>query len=233
MSFRRFLATLLSFVMLFQAMPMQVLSEDAAPGMLLSNVVEGVTYHKVTFTDGESVVATQYVADGSSVKFPQSPEKTGYTFSGWYLDADNDGKADEGSTALTSSTKIQEDSNFVSVFAPISEYKVIVHYLIGDTNIQVAESVSRYYTSEDIETDGVIDTIVSPATFEQGLDDGSVRLLYPEQSVIKVTKDLLAEAVVIQGETVPTKEITVGYYVSNASYTIMYVTGAGSDRPPG
>ncbi len=52
------------------------------------NLVEDKTAHRVRFVDGETVLSTDYFADGVSytVVAPVAPEKEGYDFVGWYAD---------------------------------------------------------------------------------------------------------------------------------------------------
>jgi len=54
------------------------------------SLVEDKTAHRVTFVDGETVLATSYFADGQqyTVVAPAAPTKEGYDFVGWYADAD-------------------------------------------------------------------------------------------------------------------------------------------------
>ena len=42
----------------------------------------------VTFMDGDDVLSTQKVEDGATAAKPEDPTKDGYTFKGWYADAD-------------------------------------------------------------------------------------------------------------------------------------------------
>ena len=74
---RRFLATLLSLLMLLQALPMSALAEGW--NVARSNTEEGATYHTVTFEVGDTAVATQLIESGEMVStFPEDPFKAGY-----------------------------------------------------------------------------------------------------------------------------------------------------------
>lgn len=56
---RRFLAILLSLLMLLQALPMSALAEGW--NVARSNIEEGATYHTVTFKVEDASVATQLI----------------------------------------------------------------------------------------------------------------------------------------------------------------------------
>lgn len=51
--------------------------------------LQSVNHHTVTFqSNGGSNVGNQIIADGETATEPEDPEKSGYTFDGWYLSTD-------------------------------------------------------------------------------------------------------------------------------------------------
>lgn len=208
MSKKRFLAILLSIVMLFQAMPMQMLAEGIA---LFSNVVEGETYYEVKFvvrgTEGESVAATQYVLDGNGLSFPQNPAKSGYAFVGWFAseNVDADGTVIGGASPIENGTTVSADVTYVAGFIPIETYTVTIEYLYRDEDgnvSSVADKVIRSYTSADEP-----ETIKSPTSAKIG---EGFELVYPEDTEITINP-----AELTQDKTIP-----VYYYLPNAKYSV-------------
>ena len=196
---RRFLAVLLTIVMLLQALPTAALADVLT---FTSNTVEGSTYHKVEFQDDEgSVLATQYVENGANLVMPEDPAKEGNKFVGWFY----------GEEKVTAQTPVSADMTVKAKFAPITVYTVTVNYLLKeDQTSKVAESVVRSYTADDAE-----DEIISPAAVQV---EGK-GTLYPEQASVTVNPSTLT-----QEETV----YNVYYINANAEYTIEYYAMAQS-----
>lgn len=190
---RRFLAVLLTIVMLLQALPTAALADVLT---FTSNTVEGSDYHKVEFQDDEgSVLATQYVENGANLVMPEDPAKEGNNFVGWFY----------GEEQVTAQTPVSANMTVIAEFAPIAVYTVTVNYLLKeDQTSKVAESVVRSYTADD-----ATDEIISPAAVQV---EGK-GTLYPEQASVTVNPSTLTQA-----ETV----YNVYYINANAEYTIEY-----------
>lgn len=196
---RRFLAVLLTIVMLLQALPTAALADVLT---FTSNTVEGSDYHKVEFQDDEgSVLATQYVENGANLVMPEDPAKEGNNFVGWFY----------GEEQVTAQTPVSANMTVIAEFAPIAVYTVTVNYLLKeDQTSKVAESVVRSYTADD-----ATDEIISPAAVQV---EGK-GTLYPEQASVTVNPSTLTQA-----ETV----YNVYYINANAEYTIEYYAMAQS-----
>ena len=218
MSFRRILALLLSFVLFFQMMPVEAISEVS---LLLSNVVDGDTYYEVNFVlrgdTNDEVFATQYVLGGSGLVLPQNPAKGGSTFTGWYASSavSAGGVVADGASAIKDGTTVNSDVTYVAGFKTIDTYTVKIEYRYQDNNEMVADMVIRSYSSTD-----PVETIKSPSYAELQINGGN-ELVYPEDTEITVDPSALTEK-----ETV----IVVYYYLPNATYYINhYALSAGEN----
>ena len=81
---KKFLAVLLSVLMLVEILPISVLSET-----YYSNIIEGEDYLTVTFQVPEGATCsantvTQYLASGEPLVLPEAPTKEGAVFLGWF-----------------------------------------------------------------------------------------------------------------------------------------------------
>ncbi len=188
---KRFLALILAIMMVFQTFPVTAFASTA----VTSNVDQG-SYQQVEFiVDGE-VIATQLVASGAAIIYPEDPTKDGARFTGWQLN--NSGQ-------------------YEATFEPIATYTVTVQYMMQNTETAVSDAVSRQYTSMDfvgLADDAVIDQIVSPASATY---DQSVELVYPDKPIVDITPALLAKAV----DNVV--NVRVDYYSPNVEYTVYHV----------
>ena len=85
----------------------------------------GKEKHTVTFNvDNKLYKETIKVDDGKNVKFPENPQKEGYTFAGWYL---NDEKFD-------TSTPVEGDINLEARFT-INTYTVTFNFDNDDEDL--------------------------------------------------------------------------------------------------
>jgi uncharacterized repeat protein (TIGR02543 family) len=65
-----------------------------------------ITYTVVFSMDGGDAVASETVTEGSVAAKPADPIKTGYTFKGWYADAEMTSAFDFATTAIVSDTTV-------------------------------------------------------------------------------------------------------------------------------
>ena len=142
MSKKRFLAILLSVVMLLQAMPTNVLAAET----LISNEVGNDTYHAVEFyraavdesgnpvlADGVltyALVTTQLVKSGSDAVLPDIPDVDGYQTIGWERVP-----AAEGNTISADGVK------YYARYSKIGKYTVTVQYVYADGS-EASQSMS-------------------------------------------------------------------------------------------
>ena len=195
MAKKRFLAILLSVLLLIQALPMNAL----AAGVVRSNTLSGDTYHTVDFVVGGDTVATQLVESGAALEtLPEAPTQVGYEFTGW--------KA--GETEVTVGTVVNSDLTAEAQFAPLPKYTVTVKYVYTGTDTEVADSVKREYTKYD-----AVDTIYSPTSAAMEID-GGLELVYPVDSVVTINPaELTADTVIRVEYTRPNVEYTVEHRV--------------------
>ncbi|MBE5772815.1 MAG: hypothetical protein E7337_02630, partial [Clostridiales bacterium] len=149
MTMKRFLAILLTVMMLVQAMPLGALAEAT----VVSNVLEGSDYHTVTFdvaktdennnavlTDGKityETLATQYVENGKTAIAPDVPDVNGYYYDGWDLDV-------EGA--------VSENTKFVAQYSPITYHTVTVNYVYADgSTVRQSESYDYNMDAENVD----------------------------------------------------------------------------------
>ena len=197
MAKKRFLAILLSVLMLIQAMPMNAL----AAGVVRSNTLSGETYHTVDFVVGGDTVATQLIESGENAKIetlPENPTLVEHEFTGW--------KA--GETEVTVGTEVNSDLTAEAQFAPLPKYTVTVKYVYTGTDTEVADSVKREYTKYD-----AVDTINSPTSAAMEID-GGLELVYPVDSVVTIKPaELTADTVIRVEYTLPNVTYTVEHRV--------------------
>ena len=190
---KRFVAVLLTILMMMQMLPLNALAE-AAWKLGGEASVEGAAYHSVTFTSEDKQIAKQLFENGSPiVTMPEDPAKAGYRFVGWF----------DGEQEISEGTVVQADINAVAKFEPIVTYTVTIQYLANEK--PVADEVVRQYTADD-----PADTILSPAS----VSDGAEGFLYPDQTSVTVTPSELEEENTI---------IEVHYVAANAEYTVRHM----------
>ena len=142
MSKKRFLAILLSVVMLLQAMPTNVLAAET----LISNEVGNDTYHAVEFyraavdesgnpvlADGVltyALVTTQLVKSGSDAVLPDIPDVDGYQTIGW-----------ERVPAAEGNTISADGVQYYARYSKIGKYTVSVKYVYADGS-EASQSLS-------------------------------------------------------------------------------------------
>ena len=198
---RRFLAILLSLLMLLQALPMSALAEGW--NVARSNIEEGATYHTVTFEVEDTAVATQLIESGHKVStFPEDPFKAGYQFDGWFVE----------DAEFTFSTPVSANTTVEAKFTPIDAYEVTIEY-VDEEGAEVADSIVRSYLVTDAS-----DVIESPASVVVGEGEGQ-RTLYPDQASVTITPADLPAADEDADKKVA---YTVIYAESNATYTVRH-----------
>lgn len=168
---KRFLASLLSVIMLLQMMPVSAIAE----GVFYSNVEKGADYYKVVFQDENGTsVTTQYVMSGETLILPEDLSKEQHKFLGWYV----------GDEQVTADTAVTADMTVTARFEEIALYTVHVKYVLeNDENVEVADPVTRSYTADD-----AADSITSPASVLYG-----EQLLYPDQAAVDVDPSTLSQ----------------------------------------
>lgn len=190
---KRFVAVLLTILMMMQMLPLNALAE-AAWKLGGEASVEGAAYHRVTFTSEDKQIAKQLFENGSPiVTMPEDPAKAGYRFVGWF----------DGEQEISVGTTVQNDIEAVAKFEPIVTYTVTIQYLANEK--PVADEVVRQYTADD-----PADTILSPAS----VSDGAEGFLYPDQTSVTVTPSELEQENTI---------IKVHYVAANAEYTVRHM----------
>ena len=180
---KRFLAIVLSLLMLLQPLTSSALGQTAFYSMEL----KGDTYYEVTFQDEDgNTIASQYVLKDATPTLPESPTKGGYTFRRWQ---------DQDGNAVTASTPVTKDLKVTPVFEAIGVFTVIVNYVLEGTNTEVATPVQRQYFASYTTDDGVAhfdmvsDEIISPAVVSYNSKN-----YYPSQSRVVVEPAKLTEA---------------------------------------
>ncbi len=146
---RKFLAILLSVLMLLQALPMSALagtvsSEDGGNA-------SGSTYWNVTFVDesGETLVS-QLVENNHTPVEPDVPDVEGKRFVGWTVNG--------GDEALPiSSISITADSTLVATYRALNKYTVTIEYVYADGSTAFQSWVKEY-----IKGTNVSETVTSP-----------------------------------------------------------------------
>ncbi len=198
---RRFLAILLSLLMLLQALPMSALAEGW--NVARSNIEEGATYYTVTFEVEDTAVATQLIESGETVStFPEDPFKADYQFDGWFVE---DAK-------FTSSTAVSADTTVKAKFTPIDAYEVTIKY-VDKAGDEVADSIVRSYLVTDAQ-----DVIESPASVVVGKGEEQ-KTLYPDRASVTINPAKLPA----EDENADKKVVyTVTYAESNATYTVKH-----------
>ena len=140
MAKKRFLAILLSVLLLIQAMPMNAL----AAGVVRSNTLRGADYHDVSFVVDGDTIAHQLVEDGAALSVlpedpalvPEDPSEASYKFTGW---------EDEAGNAVTAGTVVNSDLTVTAQFDLLKKYTVNVSYV--------------YYSTPDAEPVAVADNV--------------------------------------------------------------------------
>ena len=198
---KRFLAIVLSLVLVLQMLPTSALGVT-----FYSARLSGADYYTVVFVASGETVATQYVESGATLTLPQSPTAAGKSFTGW-VDAEGE--------PVTSATTVSGNMTVTAVFEDISVYTVIVKYVLADNpSAEVATKVQRQYFRSYNTDDGAgrfdvsSDEIVSPAVVSYGGKE-----YYPSQTKVVVEPDTLESA-----ETT----FTVTYSSADTQYEIRH-----------
>ncbi len=200
---KRFLASLLSVIMLLQMMPVSAIAE----GVFYSNVEKGADYYKVVFQDKDgTLVTTQYVMGGETLILPEDLSKEQHKFLGWYV----------GDEQVTADTAVTADMTVTARFEEIALYTVHVKYVLeNDENEEVADPVTRSYTADD-----AADSITSPASVLYG-----EQLLYPDQAVVDVDPSTLSQT----ETTILVHYAVADATYSVAHYALRMVTGENGE----
>ncbi|MCI5583877.1 MAG: InlB B-repeat-containing protein, partial [Anaeroplasma sp.] len=129
---KRFLAIVLSLVLVLQMLPTSALGVT-----FYSARLSGATYYQVDFFASGEKVATQYVESGETLTLPEAPTAAGKSFTGW---------KDAAGNKVTSDTTVSGDMTVTAVFEDISVYTVTVKYVLADDQtVEVAQMVQRQY----------------------------------------------------------------------------------------
>ena len=103
------------------------------------------SYEGLSFNDGENLIAPGSGSVGQPIEFPSAPEKEGYTFAGWYLDADFTQKIEPG-TILT-----DDIQKIYAKYTPNSGITYIVNYYLQSLGVTfpLYESVELTGTTKE------------------------------------------------------------------------------------
>ncbi len=191
---KRILSMLLALLLMFQIVPTSVLADGVA---IVSNVLRGQTYHAVTFMNGDTTVARQYVLSGGTLILPEAPTRDDHRFDGWTCNG----------AAVTSSTTVTSDMTVTAQFHRIARYTFLVDY-VDAAGEKVMDGVKYAYTEDDdlpTNAEGVkYVTVVSPAVVEK--EDYT---LYPDKASVTFY---------LQGDEEQTQTVT--YAQANVDYTV-------------
>ncbi len=201
---KRILSMVLAALLVLQVLPLTVLAEGVA---IISNVLRGQTYHTVTFLNGDTTVATQYVRSGGTLILPEAPTMDDHRFDGWF----------SGGAAVNESTAVTADMTVNARFHRILRYTFIVDY-VDEAGNKVMVGVKYSYTEDDdlpVDASGVkYITVVSPTEVQK--EDYN---LYPDKASVTFYLTGAEE----QTQTVTYAQANIGYTVEH--YAMRKVEG--------
>ena len=201
---KRILALVMAVLMLLGSSPLDAWAERVS-----SNTIQGATYYTVTFTVPEDATGsagsiTQYVESGAALVLPESPNKAGYRFIGWFA----------GDEQLTAGMSVTGNLNAEARFEQVTAYTVTVIYKTANDSGDLYEILTPVVRSYEI-SETEIDTIDSPATVDIGTG-GNQKLRYPNQATITIDPQSLTEDVTY----------VVLYTDADTKYTVRHLADA-------
>ncbi|MBO5528181.1 MAG: leucine-rich repeat protein [Bacilli bacterium] len=106
---------------------------------------QAVTYTVSYQTSGGTTIPSTTVSEGGSISVPANPSKSGFVFTGWYLDPECTQKATfpmniSGDTVLYAGWRVDEFANFTFEYNETLGGYVLTDYEGDDTNVAVPEN---------------------------------------------------------------------------------------------
>ena len=139
---KRFMAILLSALMILQALPVSAMAEEW--NKVRSAPIKGVQAFEVKFLaeDGTQLVH-QLVGGGFTPVEPDIPDVEGKRFVGW-----NDG---ENTYANLKSYAVTKNVNFTATYEILKKSSVVIHYVYTDGSMAIQDYVAEYEVGSNVD----------------------------------------------------------------------------------